>query len=84
MPEQEESFAGLPDRLLHNRSLVGHMVRGGIGIAAVALALWGQTVVGWPALLLFGVAVWAWRGCPLCWTAGLHSRLTRARDNSDH
>ncbi len=54
-----------------NRSLVVHLVRGGIGAVALAAALRGYDVVGWPALLLIGVALWAFKGCPICWTMGL-------------
>ncbi len=50
-----------------NRSLAVHLVRGAVGVAALR----GYDTVGWPALLLLGVTLWAFKGCPICWTIGL-------------
>lgn len=54
-----------------NRSLVVHLVRGIVGALALFAALRGYDAVGWPALLLVGVTLWAFKGCPICWTIGL-------------
>ena len=54
-----------------SRSLVVHLARGGIGAAALVLALRGYDIIGWPALGLIAVTLWAFRGCPICWTIGL-------------
>lgn len=58
-----------------NRSLSIHVVRGAIGLGALIIALKGYDIVGWPALLLIGVSVWALKGCPICWTIGLFETL---------
>ena len=54
-----------------SRSLVVHLIRGVIGAGSLALALYGYDVIGWPALALVAVTLWAFRGCPICWTIGL-------------
>lgn len=58
-----------------NRSLAVHLARGVAGAIALALALRGYGTVGWPALLLVGVTLWAFKGCPICWTIGLVETL---------
>ena len=58
-----------------NRSLAIHIVRGVLGFGSLVLALKGYDVVGWPALLLMGVSIWALKGCPICWTIGLFETL---------
>ena len=54
-----------------SRSLVAHVLRGTIGLAAFAQA--GVLAPQHPllALGLFLVALVALRGCPMCWTVGL-------------
>ena len=58
-----------------NRSLALHVLRGVLGFGSLVLALKGYDIVGWPALLLMGIAVWALKGCPICWTIGLFETL---------
>ena len=58
-----------------NRSLAVHVLRGVVGFGSLVLALKGYDIVGWPALLLMAVAVWALKGCPICWTIGLFETL---------
>lgn len=58
-----------------NRSLGVHLARGAVGIAALVIALRGCDVIGWPALLLMGVTLWMFKGCPVCWTIGLFETL---------
>ena len=58
-----------------NRSLAIHVLRGVLGFGSLVLALKGYDIVGWPALLLMGIAVWALKGCPICWTIGLFETL---------
>lgn len=56
--------------MLLRRSLFTHLLWGLVGAASFVTALrWEK--YGWPALLLFPVALFAWRGCPTCWIAGL-------------
>ena len=54
-----------------NRSLSMHVLRGVLGFGSLVLALKGYEIIGWPALLLMIVSVWALKGCPICWTIGL-------------
>jgi len=54
-----------------NGSVVVHLARGGLGLGALIVALRGYDIVGWPALLLIGVSIWALKGRPICWTIGL-------------
>ena len=58
-----------------NRSLGVHVVRGVLGFGSLVLALQGFNAVGWPALALLGVSIWALKGCPICWTIGLFETL---------
>jgi hypothetical protein len=52
-------------------SIVVHLLRGAVGVSALA----GAAIFGtqWPllALALLPVALIALRGCPMCWTLGL-------------
>lgn len=68
-----------------NASLSIHLLRGLFGFAALLAAAWGHDRIGWPALLLLPAAVWALKGCPICWTIGLFetlaSRIFRAADD---
>ena len=54
-----------------SKSLVEHLFRGAVGLSAFAFS----AVLGpdhpWIALALVPVALFALRGCPLCWTIGL-------------
>jgi hypothetical protein len=61
--------------------VAGHVVRGVVGLVAAVLAIVLVAVVGPISLLLLGVTVVAWRGCPTCWAIGLRGTLddTRAR-----
>ena len=52
-------------------SVPRHLLRGLVGLLALAAAIAGTAVAGPAALLLLVVTVVAWRGCPTCWTVGL-------------
>jgi hypothetical protein len=71
---------------LASRSVAEHLLRGAIGLLAAALAIVLLTLVGPVSLLLLGVTVIAWRGCPTCWAVGLFGTLAdrRARDGCSH
>jgi len=58
-----------------SRSLVTHLGRGFLGMAALVAGLRGYDVLGWPSLLLLGVSLWALRGCPVCWMIGLFETI---------
>jgi len=67
-----------------SRTLIEHIVRGVIGIAALAAAIWlaqradALGLIG--SIVLALVALIAWRGCPLCWLTGLVETL-RGKDS---
>jgi hypothetical protein len=56
-------------------SLTIHVTRGVIGVALIVAAFVLFDVIGWPALLLLGGTVWAFGGCPACWTVGLFETI---------
>ena len=60
---------------LASGSLRVHLFRGAVGLAAAILAIALAGVVGPIALVLLLVTVFAWRGCPTCWTVGLLGTL---------
>lgn len=76
-----------------SRSILEHLVRGILGVAAIGVAIGqGSLLVG---LLALPVALFAFRGCPSCWLVGLfetvHARKQRnlfaegrCRDGSYH
>jgi hypothetical protein len=68
-------------------SMVGHLLRGGIGIALVYWAFQHQTDTSLSMLAAVG-ALLAFRGCPVCWTIGLFEtavlkwRRSRGKDQA--
>ena len=54
-----------------SRSLVWHLTKGAIGVAALIFALSMTTRYPWAPLIGLPVALLAFRGCPMCWTVGL-------------
>ena len=52
-----------------NRTVGVHLMRGGLGALALAAAWIAPSL--WLAVPLVGAALWAWKGCPTCWTVGL-------------
>ena len=67
-----------------SHTLVEHLLRGVLGVGALALAI---EVADQPLLsLLLGVAMLvAFKGCPICWTIGLFETAYRAlKPNGAH
>jgi len=62
--------------LFASASLVGHLVRGAIGIGLAMLAFQNQDQ---PILSLTAAAgaLIAFRGCPICWTVGLFESVSQ-------
>ena len=65
-----------PLTVFASKSLREHFARGVIGIACLylgyKLAGPGQSLAAFgAAIVLFGLSLWALRGCPVCWTVGL-------------
>jgi hypothetical protein len=56
-------------------SVTTHLLRGAGGLAVLALAMHAESISIWLALLLLPVALWLFRGCPVCWTVGLFETL---------
>jgi len=54
-----------------SRSLGVHLLRGASGAAALWLSLRTIDTDWLPSLLLMPVALWMFKGCPMCWTVGL-------------
>ena len=56
--------------LFASESLVGHLLRGGMGIGLLVWAIQHQAqgALSWAAAI---AALLAFRGCPMCWTVGL-------------
>jgi len=64
---------------LASGSAAEHLLRGAVGLLAAALAIVLVPVAGPVSLLLLGVTVIAWRGCPTCWAVGLFGTLADRR-----
>jgi hypothetical protein len=77
---------GIQRSALASGSVTGHVLRGAVGVLAATLAIVLAAVVGPASLLLLGVTVIAWRGCPTCWAVGLFGTLAdrRARRGCSH
>jgi hypothetical protein len=57
--------------LFASRGIVEHLLRGTIGFGALVGALFCMASQPWLAVALAAVALFALRGCPLCWVVGL-------------
>jgi hypothetical protein len=66
---------------LASGSIREHLLRGAVGLTAAILAIVLVAVVGPIGLLV--VTVFAWRGCPTCWTVGLLGTLADNRARHD-
>lgn len=60
--------------LFASESLIGHLLRGGIGIALMTWAIQHQTQTALCLVAAAG-ALFAFRGCPICWSIGLFESL---------
>jgi hypothetical protein len=54
-----------------SRSLGRHLLRGAAGATALWLSLVTVESNWLPSLLLMPIALWMFKGCPVCWTVGL-------------
>jgi len=54
-----------------SRSLWIHLLRGAAGATALWLSLITIDSDWLPSLLLMPIALWMFRGCPVCWSLGL-------------
>jgi hypothetical protein len=61
--------------MFESRNVIIHLSRGALGFAALsASVVWGEREP-WLLLLSLPLALFALRGCPLCWTLGLVETL---------
>jgi len=60
-----------------SRSVAAHVVRGLAGFAFLAVALGYASRLGWWTILPAVGALVMFRGCPMCWTAGLVETVLR-------
>jgi len=63
--------------LFASQSLAGHFIRGGVAFGCLYWAVLNQHTTPWLALLAGAVALFAMRGCPVCWTIGLAETLAQ-------
>jgi hypothetical protein len=52
-------------------SVVEPILRGVLGFGLLGVALLYSSVLGWWTLVALAGGLMCFRGCPLCWTAGL-------------
>ncbi len=62
--------------LFASESLIGHLLRGGIGISLLIWAIQHQTQPIFSLVAAVGALI-AFRGCPICWTIGLIESVTQ-------
>jgi hypothetical protein len=62
-----------------SRSLLSHLLRGGLGLGALAAAVGLGPSHPLLALALVPAALIALRGCPTCWTIGLLQTIAARR-----
>jgi hypothetical protein len=58
-----------------SKSVLAHLVRGAIGLAALTVAAVWSEAHPWLLFLALPIALLALRGCPLCWSVGLVETL---------
>ena len=54
-----------------SQTIIGHLMRGAIGVALIGWAVLHQSSAPAFAVIAIVLAIVAMRGCPLCWTIGL-------------
>jgi hypothetical protein len=65
-----------------SKSLLTHLARGVVGLAAFACATSLAPHQPWAALAALAVAVFALRGCPSCWLLGLAETMVLGRTSA--
>jgi|KBSMisStandDraft_5_1062788.scaffolds.fasta_scaffold772623_2 hypothetical protein len=60
-----------PKTIFASDGVLEHLVRGVVGICALSYAISISEPHPVYSLALAGVSLWAFRGCPTCWTIGL-------------
>jgi len=57
--------------MLKSHTITGHFIRGVVGFGFLAIVLVYCSSLGWWTLIPAAGALLAFRGWPMCWTAGL-------------
>jgi hypothetical protein len=60
-----------------SRTLIEHVLRGAIGLAALWVAVTIAASHPWSSLALGALVLLAFRGCPICWTIGLFETVAQ-------
>ena len=71
MTETPTESSSLPPSIFASHSVVEHVLRGVVGIATLVIAVSISSEQPGASLVLAGVSLLAFRGCPICWTIGL-------------
>lgn len=83
MTHYQQTRSPEPASFFSSASLLAHLLRGAIGIAAIVpavmLAQGSASLSGSLGSIGLGlVALVAFRGCPMCWTVGLFETAARS------
>ncbi len=83
MTQNQTIESPFPKSFLASESLLEHLTRGIVGIAALVLAVTlakdsASLINALGSLGLGVVALIAFRGCPICWTIGLFETTVRS------
>ncbi len=54
-----------------NRTIKLHLLKGFLGMTALAVSLDTINAKLWPSVVLLPLSLYLLRGCPVCWTLGL-------------
>jgi hypothetical protein len=58
-------------RMFASATVIAHLLRGAIGFGAIGAAVAWSSSHPWVLVAALPVALFALRGCPMCWTVGL-------------
>ena len=65
------------------KSVIEHVVRGVIGASALGFAIYFSDTHPFALIPLGLIALFAFRGCPTCWTLGLIETIGRGAKHQD-
>jgi hypothetical protein len=69
--------------MFKSRSVVEHVIRGVLGFGLLSMGLLYSPVLGWWTLAALAGALVCFRGCPMCWTAGLVETIIQRKAQQD-
>ncbi len=72
--------------MFSSRTILEHVIRGVVGFGSVVVIVLISRHFGPVQLLislaLVGIALFAWRGCPMCWAVGLLDTILEPRSKA--